>query len=75
MFQCYFIDKQGKQCENRQDDYWCSPEHKTAWQAVNYVDNRPRNARKKSIAQIQKRLLEMARLAREKRFKEQQRLL
>lgn len=75
MFQCYFFDKEGKQCQNQQEDYWCSFEHKTLWQAVNYNDSRDRQVRKKTIIQMQKGFRQMAHEARERRFRKQQKLL
>ena len=57
-FQCYFTDN-GKRCENRQEDCWCSEEHKTAWQKENYNDNRARGEHQLRIPEIQKRLREM----------------
>lgn len=58
MFQCYYQDKEGIRCQNRQDDCWCSIEHKDQWQAVNYIDKRGRQVRQVPINEIKRRLLE-----------------
>lgn len=55
LHQCYFEDN-GKRCDKYQKDCWCSEEHRTAWQQVNYVDKRPRGEHKLSTQEIQERL-------------------
>ena len=59
MFQCYFEDENGR-CKNKQEDYWCSEEHRDAWQEANYGKVKSKG-NKLTIEQIQARLREMGR--------------
>lgn len=57
MFQCYYTTKEGKRCQNKQKEYWCSAEHKELEQKTRYGDLRPRGERQLPIKEIQERLL------------------
>lgn len=59
-YQCYFVDGNGKQCEKRQEDCWCSPEHKTGWQQVSYNNVLPREVRRLTIVEMREKLKQMA---------------
>lgn len=59
IYQCYFVDKNGVQCQNRQQDCWCSDEHRIAWQESNYLDKRQRGEHRLSIQEMRKRLRAM----------------
>jgi len=61
MYQCYFIYKDGEQCENKQIDYWCSEDHKIAWQKRTYGVDHDRYTRRLSIEDMQNRLKELGR--------------
>lgn len=66
-FQCYFEDPditdiKERRCKEMQEDYWCSEEHRNAWQEANY--GKAKNKGKKlTIKQIQKRLIQMGKEA------------
>lgn len=68
LFQCYFTSE-NKRCENYQEDCWCSPEHKKAWQDSNYGIGRHKSVRKLTIAEMQAELKNMAIQERLKRHK------
>lgn len=58
-YQCYYTNDLGERCNKRQQDMWCSEEHKSAWQENNYVDKRPRGEHKLSVEDMQQRLKQM----------------
>lgn len=60
-YQCYYENDQGERCLNEQDSYWCSDEHKNAWQQKTYGLKKEGGKRRPTIAEMQKRLKEMAR--------------
>lgn len=41
-YQCYYSES-GIRCPNRQEDYWCSPEHEKIWKDNNYQGNSKKN--------------------------------
>src|SRR5258708_28011094 len=60
MYQCYYqSDKEDEKtrCQERQEDYWCSEEHKSAWQKINYSDGRTRGQRQLTPKELQIGLL------------------
>ena len=66
IYQCYFINENGKQCDKEWKDVdslftWCSEEHKKAWQRKTYGIDRPRESRKLTVKEMQERLLEIGR--------------
>jgi len=60
LYQCYYIDENGKRCEKEQYDYWCSEEHRINWQEKVYGQI---NGNQK-IEKAQRRLLEHAKFKR-----------
>lgn len=35
-YQCYYEEK-GIRCPERQEDFWCSPNHEQIWKSQNYI--------------------------------------
>ena len=68
LYQCYFINNDGKRCEMPWMDIvgletWCSPEHKHAWQKETYSAKDSNGRRHLTVKEMQKRCVELGKLA------------
>lgn len=57
LYQCYY-QLDGKQCQARQEEMWCSEKHRIAWQEENYRD-KPKEKRRLTMREMREKINQM----------------